>query len=486
MAGSNGHHWLSIVTLRDTDPFIIDREHLNVETDYHKILERTKEFFLSGKTRNIEFRINSLKKLRQSIIKHDREIMEALRKDFGKPEFETFATEIMSSLDEINIAIRNLHSWVKPRRVKTPFTHFKASSRVYYEPFGIVLVITAWNYPFQLAMNPLIGAIAAGNCCVVKPSELSPHTAKILGQIVTECFSEDFCTVVEGGIEETTELLKEKFDFIHYTGSTRVGKIIAQAASINLTPVVLEMGGKSPCIVDKTADIETSARRIVWGKFINAGQTCVAPDYLIVHRDVKAALLKALGDQIRCFYGDKPEQSSDYCRIINQKHFERLSAFLDHGTIVSGGKTRREDLYIEPTIIDHITWDDPVMQEEIFGPILPVMEYEDLTTFIEMIQSHEKPLALYFFSKNKKDQERIIRGVSFGGGCMNATILHTGNPYLPFGGVGNSGIGNYHGKWSFETFSHPKSVLEKSLWIDPKLPYPPYGNKLKFLKSLYR
>ncbi|HBF38801.1 MAG TPA: aldehyde dehydrogenase [Firmicutes bacterium] len=455
-------------------------------SDYHKILEQTREFFLTGKTKDVEFRINSLKKLRQTITKRNQEIMGALEKDFGKCEFETFATEIMSSLDEINMAIRNLHSWVKPRKVRTPLIHFKASSRIYYEPFGTVLVISAWNYPFQLTMNPLIGALAAGNCCIVKPSEMSPNTSKLMAEIVAECFPEDYCTVVEGGVEETTLLLKEKFDFIHYTGSTRVGKIIARAAAEHLTPVALEMGGKSPCIVDKTADIEISARRIAWGKFMNAGQTCVAPDYLIVHRDVKDALLKAFKERIHNFYGDEPEQSSDYCRIINQKHFDRLSSFLDQGTIITGGKANRENLYIEPTIIDDITWNDPVMQEEIFGPILPVMEYQDLTAVIDMIHSHEKPLALYFFSKNKKDQKKIIHDVSFGGGCINTTILHTGNPYLPFGGVGNSGIGNYHGKWSFETFSHPKSIFDKSLMVDPKLPYPPYGHKLKFLKMMYR
>lgn len=454
-------------------------------SDYKNLLEKQRNYFLTGKTKDVEFRIERLKALKQTIIKRNQEIVEALRKDFGKSEFETFSNEIMSSLDEIKLAVKNLRSWVAPRKVKTPIAYFKASSRIYYEPYGTVLVISAWNYPFQLAINPLIGAISAGNCCIVKPSELSPNTSILLSEMIKECFEEEYCAVVEGGVEETTALLNEKFDFILYTGSTGVGKIIAQAAARHLTPVVLEMGGKSPCIVDNTADIETSARRIAWGKFVNAGQTCVAPDYLVVHKEVKDSLIKAIQRQIKDFYGDNPEKSSDYCRIINQKHFDRLSAFLNNGTIVAGGKTDRNQLYIEPTVIDHVTWEAPVMQEEIFGPILPILEYEDLTKVIAMINAHEKPLALYLFSKNKNEQKRIINETSFGGGCINTTILHPGNQYLPFGGVGSSGMGNYHGKWSFETFSHQKGVLYKSLMVDPKLVYPPYKNKVEMLKRMY-
>lgn len=454
--------------------------------DYGKLLDRQRNWFATGRTKEIEFRIESLKLLKQTIINRADEIMFALEKDFGKSRFETFSSEIMITIEEINLAIKNLNSWAAPLKVKTPLIYFKAKSRIYYEPFGIVLVISAWNYPFQLTINPLIGAIAAGNCCVVKPSELSPHTSIIVASIIKESFPEEYCAAVEGGIDETTALLNEEFDFIHYTGSTRVGRIIAQAAAKHLTPVVLEMGGKSPCIVDNTADLKISARRIVWGKFLNAGQTCVAPDYLITHKAIKTPLLQAIKEQIKAFYGDTPEKSGDYCRIISQKHFDRLSAFLKKGTIINGGNTDPDQLYIEPTLLDNISWDDPVMQEEIFGPILPVLEYEDLSQAIAMVNAHSKPLALYFFSKDKKAQQRLIKEVPFGGGCINATLMHTANPHLPFGGVGESGIGSYHGRWSFETFSHKKSVLDKSTLIDPSLPYPPYKNKVNLLRGLYK
>lgn len=454
--------------------------------DYKNLLDKQRKYFLTGKTKDVEFRIKRLKALKEIIIKRNQEIVESLRKDFGKSEFETFSNEIMSSLEEIKLAIKKLHSWAAPRKVKTPIAYFKSSSRIYYEPYGIALIISAWNYPFQLAINPLIGAISAGNCCIIKPSELAPNTSKLLSEIIKECFDEEYCAIVEGGAQETTALLNEKFDFILYTGSTHVGKIVAQAAAKHLTPVVLEMGGKSPCIIDNTADIEISARRIVWGKFLNAGQTCVAPDYLLVHKEVKDSLMKAIQKYIKDFYGDNPENSKDYCRIINEKHFDRLCALLEEGDIVAGGKTNRSQLYIEPTVIDHVTWNYPIMQEEIFGPILPIIEYEDLTNVIEMINAHEKPLALYIFSKNKKVQKKIINETSFGGGCINTTVLHAGNPYLPFGGVGSSGMGNYHGKASFDTFSHQKGILNKSLIVDPKFIYPPYKNKVDILKKMYR
>lgn len=454
--------------------------------DYKNLLDKQRKYFLTGKTKDVEFRIKRLKALKEIIIKRNQEIVESLRKDFGKSEFETFSNEIMSSLEEIKLAIKKLRSWATPRKVKTPIAYFKSSSRIYYEPYGIALIISAWNYPFQLAINPLIGAISAGNCCIIKPSELAPNTSKLLSEIIKECFDEEYCAIVEGGAQETTALLNEKFDFILYTGSTHVGKIVAQAAAKHLTPVVLEMGGKSPCIIDNTADIEISARRIVWGKFLNAGQTCVAPDYLLVHKEVKNSLIKTIQKYIKDFYGDNPENSKDYCRIINEKHFDRLCALLEEGDIVAGGKTNRSQLYIEPTVIDHATWNYPIMQEEIFGPILPIIEYEDLTNVIEMINAHEKPLALYIFSKNKKVQKKIINETSFGGGCINTTVLHAGNPYLPFGGVGSSGMGNYHGKASFDTFSHQKGILNKSLIVDPKFIYPPYKNKVDILKKMYR
>lgn len=450
-----------------------------------KLLQMQRAFFQAGKTKDLNFRVNRLKALRKTIVKRNQEIMEALNKDFGKCEFEAFTNEILGVLDEIKLAVNNLESWASPQKVKTPLVHFPSASKIYYEPYGLVLVISAWNYPFQLAMNPLVGAIAAGNCCMLKPSELAPNTSAVLASLIKDCFAEEHCCVIEGGVEETTALLKRKFDFIFYTGSTRVGKIIAKAAAASLTPVVLEIGGKSPCIVSQHADIKTSARRIAWGKFMNAGQTCVAPDYVLVHKKVKDQLIKELEKQILAFYGCDASKSKDYCRIINQDHFQRLAVYLQDGTLCIGGNSDANERYIEPTVLQDITWEHPVMQQEIFGPILPILEYEDFSQVIDTINAHERPLALYLFTRNKKEQRRIIREVSFGGGCINTTILHVANPHLPFGGIGNSGMGSYHGKWSFETFSHKKSVLKKSLAIDSKLLYPPYKCKLNLIKQFY-
>lgn len=457
-----------------------------MNSGYSELISKQRRFFFTKQTKDIDFRIEKLKILKKTIMKRSEEISEALKKDLRKCEFESFSGEIMGTLDEINLALKKLRSWAKPKKVKTPMTFFKSSSYVYNEPYGIVLVITAWNYPFQLAINPLIGAIAAGNCCVIKPSELAPNTLKVIFDIINECFEEDYCAVVEGGVKETTSLLREKFDFILYTGGTRVGKIIAVCAAEKLTPVILEMGGKSPCIVDETADIELSAKRIMWGKLMNAGQICVAPDYILVNKKVKDSFIKAAVKQIRGFYGDDPQKSIDYCRIINEKHFDRLSNYLKDGDIVFGGKTDRDDLYIEPTIIDDVKWDDTIMQEEIFGPILPIIEYEDLNKVIEKINSLEKPLALYIFSRNKKTQEKILKETSSGGGCINATIQHVGTPYLPVGGVGNSGMGKYHGETGFYTFSNQRGIMKKSLMFDFKLPYAPYGNKVQTLKKMYK
>ena len=321
--------------------------------------------------------------------------------------------------------------------------------------------------------------------CIIKPSELAPNTARIITKIIEESFVKEHCTVIEGGVDETTKLLEERFDFIHYTGNSRVGRIIAQAAAKNLTPVILELGGKSPCIVDATANIEVSARRIVWGKFLNAGQTCVAPDYLLVHKSIKERLIKAIVKQIEIFYGKNPENSKDFGRIINQRHFDRLSVLLNNGKVTAGGRTNKEKLYIEPTIIEHLTWDAPIMKEEIFGPILPVLEYSTIDEVISMVNAKEKPLALYYFSKDKNNISRISKEAHFGGGCINTTVIHTSNPHLPFGGIGESGMGSYHGKWSFEAFSHKKSMIKKSFIIDPKLIYPPYKNKISIVKKMY-
>ena len=437
--------------------------------NYSKLMEKQRNFFRTGKTREVEFRIQALNRLKQAITDKNDKIAEALKKDLNKSEFETYTSEIAGPLNEINFALKKLRSWVRPLKVKTPFILFRGKSSVYYEPFGTVLIITPWNYPFNLVMSILTGAVAAGNCCIVKPSELSPRTSKLVSEIISEVFDRGHCAAVEGGAAETTELLKERFDFIHYTGGTKVGRIIAGAAAEHLTPVTLELGGKSPCIVDKSADLEISARRILWGKFLNAGQTCVAPDYLLVHKDIKKQFLDIMKRELLNFYGDNPEESSDYTRIINEKNFDRITAFLSCGNIITGGRTNRAKLYIEPSIIDNVTWNDPVMLEEIFGPVLPVLEYENIDEAVEMTAGREKPLALYLFSREKKIWDKIIKEVSFGGGCINDVIFHQVNYYLPFGGVGNSGTGIYHGKWGFEAFSHKKGILNKSLLPEIKL-----------------
>lgn len=449
---------------------------------------KQKQFFFSGKTKSVDFRIRSLKRLKSVLKKYFLDITDSMYKDFGKSEFESYATEIVGVIDELNFAIRHLQSWIAPKKVKTPPLLFKSRSYVYTEPYGIVLIITAWNYPFLLAITPLIASIAAGNCSIIKPSELSFHTSKVLSCIIGEAFDEQFCAVVEGGEEEISELLKQKIDFIHFTGSVRIGKIIAVSAAKQLIPVILELGGKSPCIVDNTANLEVAARRIVWGKFVNSGQTCVAPDYLLVQKSIKKEFLDLIRKQIIEFYGDVFDGNRDYCSIINLKNFERLEQLIaDKGNIIIGGRVDKEQLKIEPTVIDQVEWEDSIMKEEIFGPILPVIDFEHIDEVIDQINNSNlsKPLALYYFTRNKKEQEKMISQISFGGGCMNATLMHIVNPNLPFGGVGKSGVGNYHGKWGFDSFSLKKSIVIKSTIFDIRFLYPPYKNKVNIIKKLY-
>jgi aldehyde dehydrogenase (NAD+) len=393
-------------------------------------------------------------------------------------------TEFGIVLEEIRFVKKHLSKWARPRRVRTHLFQFPASSYIYPEPYGISLIISPWNYPFQLILGPLIGSIAAGNCSVVKPSEYTPHTAGVIGEIIGEHFDPEYIAVVEGDAQVSSALLDESFDYIFFTGSQPIARIILAAAARHLTPVTLELGGKSPCIVDRGVGLDSTARRIVSGKFINAGQTCIAPDYLLVHRSVKAELLIRIQDHIRRFYGEDPQQSPDYPRIINARHFKRLAEFITNGSIICGGHTDPEDLYIAPTLLDDIGWNDPIMQDEIFGPLLPVIGYDDLSEAISQVRTLPRPLALYFFSNNRQHQERILKEISFGGGCINDTLLHFASPYLPFGGVGSSGMGSYHGKASFDTFSHQKSILKKPLKLDIPLRYPPFKNKLKLLKKL--
>ena len=407
-----------------------------------------------------------------------------MKADLNKPEFETYATEILVT-KEIDYAIKHIKTWTKPKKAEVPIDFFSYSARIYPEPLGVVLIIGPWNYPFQLVISPLVGAITAGNCAIIKPSELSPHTSRLLAEIIGKHFDPAYIALLEGGRETSQKLIAEKFDHLFFTGGTAVGKIVMEAAAKNLTPVTLELGGKSPCIVDTEINLEHTAKRITWGKFINAGQTCIAPDYILVDKKIKTNLVDSLKKCLQEFYGDNPATSPDYARIITQQHFERLVNLLKDGEILIGGETEPGERYIAPTVIHNVSLTDPIMQEEIFGPILPIIEYSDITEAIALINSRPKPLALYLFSQNKNLQQRILQETSSGGVCLNDTVMQVGVSSLPFGGVGDSGIGSYHGKASFDTFSHYKSVLKNSFWLDLKWRYAPYKGKLPIIKRLF-
>ncbi|MGW5889666.1 aldehyde dehydrogenase [Priestia megaterium] len=430
--------------------------------NYQELTKKQLSFFNSGKTKDVAFRIETLKKLRELVVRHEDDILKAVKADLNKPEMEAKRAEVGLVLSEIDFAVENLAEWAAPKEVETPSTHAGAKSYIYQDPYGLALVIAPWNYPFQLAVSPVVGAIAAGNCVVLKPSELTPHTSSLLAKMFNENFPEEYLTVVEGEVETSTVLLKENFDYIFFTGSTMVGKIVAEAAAKHLTPVTLELGGKSPTIVHEDANIEEAAKRIARGKFANAGQTCVAPDYILVQRNVKDELLANLKQVVTNTYGEDVSQNLDFPHVVSEKHFDRLNSFLTNGDIVFGGKTDRSRLFIEPTVLDNISWEDNVMQDEIFGPILPVIVYDEISEVIQAIVKRPKPLALYLFSEDEAVQDHILNSVSFGGGSINDTINHMTSHYLPFGGVGDSGMGAYHGKASFDTFSHAKSILKRS------------------------
>lgn len=451
-----------------------------------EILNNQRTYFKRGQTVDLDFRLNALKTLRRSICEHEKEILDALKRDLNKSAFEAYATEIGMVLDELNYSIKHLPRWVRIKGVRTPLMHFKSSCYRIAEPYGISLIMSPWNYPFQLTIAPLIGSISGGNCSVVKPSAYSPATSAIIARILGESFEQNYIAVIEGGREANQALLDEKFDYIFFTGSVAVGKTVMASASKNLTPLTLELGGKSPCIVDKEVNIDLAARRIVWGKFLNAGQTCVAPDYLLVHKDVKEQLINGIKQFILEFYGVDPCKNEEYPKIINVKHFRRIKDYLNNGKIIVGGESDEESLHIAPTVLDNIKWEDPVMQEEIFGPVLPILEFTDIDQVILSVNSRPKPLALYLFTTSKEVETKIVRSISFGGGCINDTIVHLATSYMPFGGVGESGMGGYHGKWSFDTFTHTKSILKKSNLIDIKLRYPPYKNKLSIFKKLFK
>jgi aldehyde dehydrogenase (NAD+) len=450
------------------------------------IITKQRAFFQTSKTKDVDFRLAQLKTLKKAVIENQEAILQALKADLNKPEFESYATEV-GTLKEIDYAIKNLKKWTKPTKASLPLEQVPGAARIYSEPLGVVLIIGPWNYPFQLAISPLVAAIAAGNCAIIKPSEISAHTSRVIAEIIGKYFDPAYITVVEGSVETSQQLLAEKFDHIFFTGGTAVGKIIMEAAAKHLTPVTLELGGKSPCIVDSDINLETTAKRITWGKFINAGQTCVAPDYLLVHKDIKQDLLAAIKKTILEFYGDNPATSPDYARIINQKQFSRLVKLLSDGDIYIGGESNPDECYIAPTVLDNVSLEAPVMQEEIFGPILPVIEYSDIAEALAMINAKPKPLALYLFTNNKTLQERVLQSTSSGGVCINDTIMHLGVSALPFGGVGDSGMGSYHGKAGFDTFSHYKSVLKKPFWLDIDWRYAPYNEgKFSLLKRIIK
>ncbi len=455
--------------------------------DLQAHLDAQKNFFLSGKTKEIEFRIKQLKKLRSLLKDHEQKLIDAVHADFKKSAFETYATEIGLVITDINFAIKNVESWSKPDTVSSSLVNFPSKNFIITEPYGCALVIAPWNYPILLALQPLVGAIAAGNTAILKPSELTPHTSGVIEELISKEFDEQFLKVILGGVEESSALVKMDFDYIFFTGSTRVGKIIMKHAAEKLTPLTLELGGKSPCIIDNTANLETSAKRIAWGKFVNAGQTCVAPDYLMVEKSVKQEFLGFLDNAIKELYGKDPEQSPDYPRIISKNHFDRLSAFLDEGTLVTGGQSNVDDLYIAPTILSDINWDNQVMQDEIFGPILPVLEFEKFEEVISTVNSRPRPLALYVFTADQQFENQILNSISFGGGAVNDTIAQLGNHHLSFGGVGASGFGSYHGKASFDCFSHKKSVMKKPFWPDVPIRYAPYDDiKLGLVKKVLK
>ena len=448
----------------------------------------SKAFFNTHKKKNLKFRKQQLKLLSKNIKNHENELLDALYKDLGKSKVEAYATEIGMLLKSIKLMRKELKNWSKTKQTDTPLYLFPTKSYIKKEPYGTVLIIGPFNYPVQLVFEPLIGAIAAGNTAIVKPSELTPHVAIVIKDIIEDTFDEAYVSVVEGGIEETQMLLSLPFDYMFFTGSEKVGKIVYEAAARKLIPVTLELGGKSPVIVDDTANIKVASERISFGKFTNAGQTCVAPDYILVQRKVKNDLIKALKKTITEFYGENIEKSPDFGRIVNQKHFNRLNDLIQihKDNVVFGGNSSKEDLYIEPTLLDNITNDNKIMKEEIFGPILPIITYDNFDEVLEIIQSKSKPLSLYLFSEDENMTHRVVEELSFGGGAINDTLMHLANPNLPFGGVGSSGIGQYHGKYSFDTFSHMKSYTFKSTRLESSLFFPPYKGKFKYIKTFFK
>jgi aldehyde dehydrogenase (NAD+) len=431
--------------------------------------------FSSRRTRSLQWRREQLGRLRALLVENERRILAALAADLGKPGLEGWATDVAMVVAEVDLALKHLPRWTRAERVSVPWTQQPASARILREPVGVVLVIAPWNYPVQLTLCPLVGAIAAGNCAALKPSEVSESTSRLLAELVPSYLDGDCIAVVEGGAEETTALLEERFDHVFYTGNGVVGRIVMAAAAKYLTPVTLELGGKSPCIVAADARLDVAARRIAWGKFLNAGQTCIAPDYVLVEASREAALIDRLAATLQEFYGADPQRSTSFGRIVSDRHHRRLCRLLEGADVAIGGQVDPGDRYVAPTVLRNVRPGDRVMEEEIFGPILPVLPVRDVDEAIELVNAREKPLALYLFTESEQTAERVLEETSSGGACVNATVWQAANPRLPFGGVGPSGIGSYHGRYSFETFSHRKAVVRKPTRVDPRMAYPPYG-----------
>ena len=439
------------------------------------VVKQQRAFFERKETFDVNYRIRYLKKLKETILEYQQDIYQALKEDLGKSVSESYMCEVGLTLSELSYQIKHIKKWNRPKRHRTDLANFHGKSYSVYEPYGVVLVMAPWNYPFMLTMEPVIGAVAAGNCVVAKPSAYSPATSAIIKKILEKVFEEEYVTVVEGGRAENTELLEQKFDYIFFTGGVTVGRLVMEKASRHLTPVSLELGGKSPCVIDKTANLKLAAKRLAFGKYLNLGQTCVAPDYLLIDQEIKDEFLKIFIDTVKKMYGDSPLDNKDYGKMINEKHYTRVMGFIDREKVVLGGQGREDELRIEPTILDHVAAEDAVMQEEIFGPILPVLTNAKLEEAVNFIEERPHPLALYIFSNDKKVQKYFTEKLAFGGGCINDTVLHLATSRMGFGGVGNSGMGAYHGIQSFRTFTHEKSILKKYNWIDMPMRYQPYS-----------
>ena len=444
------------------------------EQRMNEIIEKQRKFFASGKTLDVNYRIEALKRLRSTIYKYEDKIRDAIYSDLGKSADEAYFCETGLVISEISYMIKNTKKFAKDKTVITPLAQFASRSFVKSSPYGQVLVMSPWNYPFLLSIDPVVDAIAAGNTVVLKPSAYSPETSKVIEEMIKDCFAEEYVAVVTGGRSENQYLLNCKFDYIFFTGSKDVGKFVMEKAAAHLTPVTLELGGKSPCIVDESAKIPLAARRLVFAKFLNCGQTCVAPDYILCHKSVKDALVSALRKEIVRQYTKTPLSNATYGKIINEKHFDRICSLIDENKTVHGGKSDKATLKIEPTVMDNVSFDDAVMQQEIFGPVLPILTYESLDEVVEIVNGRDKPLAFYVFSENKKNIKKLLSSCQFGGGCVNDAVIHLATSYMGFGGVGESGMGSYHGKCGFDTFSHKKSIVDKKTFMDLPMRYQPY------------